>query len=74
MTVLKKKVKLDKSFQTVTDSFIGVSVNVPVEYSKILDALYGSDWSDMCISSNWNHKNECEIDSRYISKIKCSLL
>jgi len=72
--VLSKTIKLDKPFKTVTDSFIGVNVNVPVEYPKILDGLYGVNWSDTCISSNWNHKNECEIDPRFISKIKCSLL
>lgn len=72
--LLKQRIGLDGPFTTFTSRFEGVTVQIPTEYAIILNTLYDKKWMTECVSSSWNHRQECGIDKRYVKRIKCDLL
>lgn len=51
--------------------FEGITVSVPNNPEKVLDKMYGNDWSRVCISSGYNHRTESLInDTPYSAPCK----
>lgn len=42
-----------------------IPVFIPKNPEQILDAVYGNDWKDQCMSSSWNHRSEKIIPKKY---------
>lgn len=42
-----------------------VQIYVPNDIDSILSATYGNDYSDTCVSSSWNHRDEKIIPKQY---------
>ena len=74
INIPKTNNKIDINVELVLDTFEGVDVFVPKNVDKFLNIWYSKNWNTECVSSEWNHRLDREIDKKYISKIDCDLL
>jgi len=56
-------------YPLVSSTIEGIPISIPNNYKGILDTMYGKDWNDICISGDWDHRQEKRVTN--VHKVNC---